>query len=420
MKTPFCTSLGLTRHTSGLTVGFLTFMLSLCLLLLTACGNPENPGQAEKRAVEYSQLYNEEANRFALDLYTQGMTRSQLQETEGFLQGEPILFHGFLGKATYGFDGEATADGGENSSSGRLCCVTYEIEANQMTHEEWSEAATGIYEGLRAELKKYEQLITWQDEALQTDNGMSEIWYAKGGGNMSMLAFAAMPPAESDSAEDISGELANITAPSISITITADLAPFGSVFESYLSKIPPADDELVNVAEFVPGIFVDLMYAGSDNFTGETIYDFQTAYLRYGTVKKLVTAQKKLHLLGYSLKICDAFRPVSAQFKLWEIVPDPNFVADPYHGYSTHSRGNTVDLDLVTIDGSSIEMPTPVDTFSPLADRDYSDVSQEAKRHALILQNAMVDAGFKTSTTEWWHYYDKVSYPVAEDFEPSK
>lgn len=197
-----------------------------------------------------------------------------------------------------------------------------------------------------------------------------------------------------------------------------DIKVWGKLAIEYVQVQEVQDDDMVNISDWVPSATVDLMYATSDNFTGEIIYDFTSAYLRYGTVKKLIDVQKKLNQQGYSLKICDAFRPVSAQFKLWEVVPDPNFVADPYHGYSTHSRGNTVDITLVTLDGDPVEMPTEVDVFSPLADRDYSDVSEEAARNAMILQNAMVDAGFKTSSMEWWHYYDTVSYPVAKDFIP--
>jgi zinc D-Ala-D-Ala dipeptidase len=207
------------------------------------------------------------------------------------------------------------------------------------------------------------------------------------------------------------------------LQVRGDKKPeYGKVWGKLAIEIVPSqemrDDEMVNVSDWIPSAYVGLMYATNDNFTGQVIYDFSSAYLRYGTVKKLIDVQKKLNQQGYSLKICDAFRPVSAQFKLWEVVPDPNFVADPYHGYSTHSRGNTVDVTLVTITGDPVEMPTEVDTFSRLADRDYSDVSEVAAKNALLLQNIMVDAGFKTNSKEWWHYYDEVSYPVAMDFIP--
>lgn len=74
------------------------------------------------------------------------------------------------------------------------------------------------------------------------------------------------------------------------------------------------------------------MYATENNFTGVRIYDFTDAYLRYGTVKKLANVQKELKEQGYSLKIWDAYRPFEAQQKLWEVYPDPNYVANPANG----------------------------------------------------------------------------------------
>lgn len=72
-----------------------------------------------------------------------------------------------------------------------------------------------------------------------------------------------------------------------------------------------------------------------------------------------------------ALKIWDAYRPVSAQFRLWEVCPDPQYVADPTKDYSGHSRGNTVDVTLVSADGSPVPMPTDFDDFTAMADRDY-------------------------------------------------
>ena len=178
---------------------------------------------------------------------------------------------------------------------------------------------------------------------------------------------------------------------------------------------PPADEDLVNVLDYIPSLFVELKYGTEDNFTGTVIYDFTEARLRYGTVKKLAEVQEELLGLGYSLKIWDAFRPVSAQFKLWEICPDGNFVANPNTGYSSHSKGNTVDLTLVLSDGTEIVMPTGFDDFTALADRDYSDVPAEAAQNALVLETVMTAHGFKGYQKEWWHYSDADSYPVIEE-----
>lgn len=152
----------------------------------------------------------------------------------------------------------------------------------------------------------------------------------------------------------------------------------------------PVDDaDFVKVKDYIPNIVIDLKYATTDNFTGCQIYDFEEAYLRYGTVKKLMLVQEELNKEGLSLKIWDAFRPVSAQFSLWEICPDSTYVANPNTGYSSHSTGNTVDITLVTLDGRELRMPTGFDDFSGLADRDYSDCQEETKSNALLLQNVM-------------------------------
>ena len=180
----------------------------------------------------------------------------------------------------------------------------------------------------------------------------------------------------------------------------------------------PAPADLVVVVDYIPGIYTELRYASDNNFTHQVIYSFSDAYLRYGTVQKLASAQESLETAGYSLLIWDSFRPVSAQFKLWEVCPDPAYVANPEKGHSSHSRGNTVDITLVTLDGEPVEMPSDFDDFTAMADRDYSDVGEEAAANARLLEDAMTAAGFKPYSAEWWHYSDTTSYPVEETFIP--
>ncbi len=176
-----------------------------------------------------------------------------------------------------------------------------------------------------------------------------------------------------------------------------------------------ADWELVQVRDYIPSVYVDLKYATQDNFTGEVIYDFTEPSLRYGTVKKLAAVQAALLEQGYSLKIWDAYRPTSAQFRLWEICPDATFVANPNTGFSSHSRGNTVDVTLVRSDGSEPEMPTGFDDFTSRADRDYSDVSAEAAKNALLLEQTMASHGFRCYAAEWWHFSDVDAYSVVSE-----
>lgn len=180
----------------------------------------------------------------------------------------------------------------------------------------------------------------------------------------------------------------------------------------------PEDDEYVLVKKYMPDIYVELMYATENNFTGVRIYDFTDAYLRYGTVKKLANVQKELKEQGYRLKIWDAYRPFEAQQKLWEVYPDPNYVANPANGMKKHNLGGTVDITMVAADGSVISMPTEFDDFSLKADRDYSDIEdEEAVKNVMILQNAMENNGFTGYQGEWWDYSDTVEYE-AVDFQP--
>ena len=180
----------------------------------------------------------------------------------------------------------------------------------------------------------------------------------------------------------------------------------------------PENDEYVLVKKYIPDIYVELMYATDNNFTGVRIYDFTDAYLRYGTVKKLANVQKELKEQGYSLKIWDAYRPFEAQQKLWEVYPDPNYVANPADGMKKHNLGGTVDITMVAADGSIIPMPTEFDDFSLKADRNYSDIdNEEAVNNVMILQNAMENNGFTGYQGEWWDYSDTVEYE-AVDFQP--
>ena len=186
----------------------------------------------------------------------------------------------------------------------------------------------------------------------------------------------------------------------------------GNIINTEESFIEPKDEDLVEIRKYIPNIKIDLKYATEDNFTGVIIYDNDIALLRYGTLKKLMKVQEKLNEQGYSLLILDAYRPTKAQFKLWSICPDPTYVANPNNGFSNHSRGNTIDVSIVKIDGSKIEMPSKFDEFSKLANRDYNDVSEEAKKNALLLENTMKENGFNAYFGEWWHFSDTDSYDV--------
>ncbi len=178
----------------------------------------------------------------------------------------------------------------------------------------------------------------------------------------------------------------------------------------------PADTDFVKITDYIPDIVIDLKYATTDNFTGTVIYDFKDAYLRYGTVKKLAVAQEKFKSMGYYIKIWDAYRPFAAQEKLWQVCPNPRYVANPANGMKAHNLGGTIDMTLVTFDRNEVEMPTAFDDFSLRADRDYSDVSETAAGNARMMEGVMAECGFRGYAGEWWDYSDTTAYE-AYDFE---
>ena len=175
----------------------------------------------------------------------------------------------------------------------------------------------------------------------------------------------------------------------------------------------------VEVAQLIPDIEEDLRYATAENFTGAVIYSFRRAWLRRGTAEKLARAQARLKELGYRLKLWDAFRPLEAQYRMWEVCPDDDYVADPTRGgCSNHNRGSAVDVTLVTLAGQPVTMPTEFDDFTGAARRDAPCPDPAAQANSALLERVMTECGFQPYVGEWWHYADRDPYPLERDFCP--
>lgn len=178
---------------------------------------------------------------------------------------------------------------------------------------------------------------------------------------------------------------------------------------------------LVNILDIDNTIIVDLKYATADNFTGQVIYDFEICLLREETALKLKAANEELSKGGYRIKIFDGYRPPYAQIVLWDTVPNPTYVANPYKGGSIHSKGAAVDITIVDSEGNELEMPTEYDDLSPAAAPSSKAMSETARKNMLTLQKAMTNNGFRTITSEWWHFNDTDSskYSIIE-VDPKK
>jgi D-alanyl-D-alanine dipeptidase len=164
------------------------------------------------------------------------------------------------------------------------------------------------------------------------------------------------------------------------------------------------DCPLINVKELAPGIMVEMRYATTNNFTGKQLYPVaDECLLCEPAAERLARVQKDLEKKGLGLKVWDCYRPVSVQQKLWDVVPDPRYVADPKTG-SRHNRGASVDLTLVDSHGKELTMPTGFDDFSERAHRTFMDLPAEALKNRALLQSAMEQEGFIGLPSEWWHF----------------
>jgi D-alanyl-D-alanine dipeptidase len=163
------------------------------------------------------------------------------------------------------------------------------------------------------------------------------------------------------------------------------------------------DTSLVHLKDYSKDFEYDLKYATSDNFLKAKVYDCPACFLRLKTVKALIEANKEFVKKGYKIKIFDCYRPLTIQKKMWELIPNPAYVADPSKG-SIHNRGGAVDITLIDTKGKELDMGTPFDFFGIEASHNYSDVSLEVKQNRALLKNTMLKNGFKSFESEWWHY----------------
>jgi len=174
--------------------------------------------------------------------------------------------------------------------------------------------------------------------------------------------------------------------------------------------------DLVELKQTIPGLVLDIRYATTNNFTGQQLYPQARCFLRYEPAKKLRNVQAELAKSGLGLKIFDGYRPLSVQRRMWEVFPQPGYVADPRKG-SRHNRGAAVDVTLIILtDGQELFMPTPYDDFTEAAHRDFMELPWEAIHNRQLLEQVMTRHGFVGLPTEWWHfdYRDWQQYPLLD------
>ena len=163
------------------------------------------------------------------------------------------------------------------------------------------------------------------------------------------------------------------------------------------------DSTFVNLKQYSQDFEYDMKYATEDNFLKAKVYDCAECFLRLKTVNALIEANKKFLEKGYKIKIFDCYRPLDIQKKMWKIVANPKYVANPDKG-SIHNRGGAVDITLIDSLGKELDMGTPFDFFGIEASHNYPNVSDNVKQNRILLKTIMTSSGFNSFDSEWWHY----------------
>lgn len=162
---------------------------------------------------------------------------------------------------------------------------------------------------------------------------------------------------------------------------------------------------MTELHSLMPGIVYDLRYSTTNNFTGKKLYNQDKyTFLRRPVAEALKKVLEELKQLGYGLKVFDAYRPYSATKKMWELIKDERYVANPAKG-SGHNRGISVDLTLIHLStGNDVNMGTGFDNFTDTAHHAFTHLPDSVLRHRKLLRQTMEKHGFRALETEWWHY----------------
>ena len=200
----------------------------------------------------------------------------------------------------------------------------------------------------------------------------------------------------------------------------------------------------VLLGDFVPQAIQEIRYYSTYNFIGDRIdgYEQPCALLTAEAARALKSAANELAVQGYRIKVFDAYRPACAvrHFVLWGI-EDTDVRMKPFFypdlekqelfakGYiaklSSHSRGSAVDLTLLDMaTGKELDMGSPFDFFGEISHPSYTGITPEQYENRMILQRAMLRAGFEILDCEWWHFKLKnepypdtyFEFPVSADY----
>lgn len=187
-------------------------------------------------------------------------------------------------------------------------------------------------------------------------------------------------------------------------------------------EVPPVSDAaraagFVDVRTAVPDAIVDLRYATTNNFTRTQLYPSDARCLVHQSLAAgLATAAAALRPQGHVLVFWDCYRPHDVQVRMFNVVPNPAWVARPGQYAHSHESGRSVDVTFTTTeqpcpsgqyaDGLCLaDMGTDFDDFSSRANAFATQgVGAGAQANRAALRDAMKYGGLAPYSGEWWHF----------------
>src|SRR5689334_17086885 len=171
--------------------------------------------------------------------------------------------------------------------------------------------------------------------------------------------------------------------------------------------VPPVSDAaraagFVDIRSVIPDAIIDLRYATTNNFTHTQLYPSDARCLVHQTMAPgLAAAAGALRPQGHVLVFWDCYRPHDVQVKMFNIVPNPAWVARPGQYAHSHESGRSVDVTFTSPQENCppqrqasglclADMGTDFDDFASRATAyETQDVSADAQANRARLRDAM-------------------------------
>lgn len=197
---------------------------------------------------------------------------------------------------------------------------------------------------------------------------------------------------------------------------------------------PRNSEPLVRAADY--GLAGHNYYASSRNppYYGAVPGALDDIVMREGVATKLVAINAKLAEADLELFLFDGWRPQAVQIYFHDVwlpaeikrrkpgISDADLLAEvetywsaptiDANGPSPHATGGAIDLTIRWRNGDQLWMGSLFDDASPLAHTprfethvgEFSFSDDEARANRRLLYWLMVEAGFASNPTEWWHF----------------